>query len=288
MKKNILEYNKLKRLKLMNEIIRCNGDYRLFCFDIDEVLFNIDNCVQKELEKIDHRATKDYRGEISHESSEDFRALQDQSFDILDAILEETEYMDYNDNTDKYIKKVYPKIDYEKIYQEKNLNKQSYEFIKYMLENRRPNDFFIFISHRNPQREGVTKIRKMYELFPEIDAVDTIPFHIEVGSKIVSSKANYIKEMYALDSLENCILIDDSRTNCKDFRMHGGVDIRFLPNGYSKQHTLADHMTKINELNPYRIQLALSYIKCVRKYSDNVEEVNDFVAETVSKVKKLK
>ena len=121
MKNNILEYNKLKRLKLMNELIKYNGDYRLFCIDVDEVVFTIDAYVQGELEKRDHRATKKYREEIASETSEDMRSSLNKSFDILDAILEETEYVDYNEDTDKSIKRNYKKIDYERIYQDKHL-----------------------------------------------------------------------------------------------------------------------------------------------------------------------
>ena len=288
MKKNILEYNKLKRLKLMNEIIKCDGDYRLFCIDVDEVVYTIDKYVQGELEKRDHRATKKYREEIASETSEDMRSSLNKSFDILDAILEETEYTDYDEDTDKVVKRNYKKLDYERIYQDKHLIKSSYLYLKQILQNRRSNDFFIFISHRNPEREGIVKIIKLYELFPEIDAIETIPFHIEVGSKVVNSKANYIKDMYALDSLDNCILIDDSRTNGKDFRKHGGMDIRFLPNGFTENHTLSDHLSKISDLNPNRIQLALSYIKCARQNPDNVEEIDEFIADTVTKIKKLK
>ena len=162
---------------------------------------------------------------------------------------------------------------------------KSVELMRYILENKRENDFFIFLSHRNPEREAITKMKRLYELFPEIDAVETLPFHIEVGSKIMNSKANYIKEIYGLPSLENCILIDDSRTNGKDFRKQGGVDIRFLLNGFGHNQKLSDHLARITELDPHRIQLALTYIKLVRKYPDRVQEINEFIKETVPKIK---
>ena len=286
--KSIMEFNKLKRIELMKKIMECDGKYRLFCIDVDDVIFNTDPYVQVKLEEIDYRATRKYREEIASESSEDAKEATQKHYDILDAILEETMYVDYDDRKDRIIKRNYKTLDYEDIYRDTNLFMESVSYINNLLSQRRENDFFIFISHRNPEREGVTKTRRLYELFPEIDAVETIPFHEEKGSKKVNSKALYIKEMYALDNLDKCILIDNSRGNCLDFRKNGGMDIRFLPEGFKKRHTLSDHLSKISDLDPTMLQFAISYIKYARKHPDYVDEVDIPLREASEKVKKLK
>ena len=270
--KNLREFNMVKRLQLMNKIHNCGGDYNLYCIDVDDVLFNTDPYVQKILEKIDYRATQKYKEEISHESSEDSKQLMQESWDILDAILEEREYKDYNEETGEYTIKKFDKIDYEDVYQDKNLFPGAVEFIRNLLKNRKPNDFYIFLSHRNPEREAMIKLRKLYELFPEIDGVETLSYHIEPGSDTINSKALWIKQIYGLESLDRCYLIDNSKSNDLDFRKHGGKAIRLLPKGFNEKHTLADHMSKITTLDPVMINLAMVYIDYARKNPDFVKE----------------
>lgn len=285
--KEIVEYNKLKRLELMTKLLKSRGNYRLFCIDVDDVIFNTDPLVQQLLEIIDHRATKKYREEIAHETSEDMRDALNKSFDILDAILEETIYVDYDDEKEKTTRRSYKQLDYNEIYQDNNLISGSVDFIKNMLANRLENDYFIFLSHKNPEREGVVKTKKLYELFPEIDAVETLPFHVEAGSKRVNSKALWIKQVYGLENLDNCYLLDNSRSNCKDFRKHGGNFIRYLPESFDKQHTLADHMSKLDSLDPYMFQFAMSFIDYTRGNVDYLSKVDIPMNEVKEKVKKL-
>ena len=286
--KNIVEYNKLKKLKLIEKIIKSEGQYRLFCIDVDDVIFNTDPFVQDKLESIDHRATKKYREEIAYETSEDMRESLSKSFDILDAILEETEYIDYDDEKEKTTRRNYKRLDYEEIYQDSNLIPGAIEYVRNMLQTRGENDFFIFLSHKNPEREGNIKARRLYELFPDIDVVETLPFHIEPGSKQVNSKALWIKQVYALENLDNCYLIDNSKTNGKDFRKHGGYDIRYLPESFNKKHTLADHISKLDSLDPNMIQFAISYIKYAREHPDYINNVDIKMDEVKEKVKKIR
>lgn len=282
--KNIVEYNTLKKLKLIENILKCNGNYKLICIDVDDVIFNTDPFVQEKLEQIDHRATKKYREEIAKETSEDMRESLCKSFDILDAILEETLYIDYDDEKEKTTRRSYKTLDYDEIYQDKNLILSSVQYIKNMLSNRGENEFFIFLSHKNPDREGLVKAKRLYELFPEIDVVETLPFHIEPGSKSVNSKALWIKQVYGLDNLDNCYLIDNSKSNCKDFRKHGGYDIRFLPDGFNKSHNLADKFSKLDSLDPYMIQFAISYIKYARENSNYIDSVDINLEEKIKKL----
>ena len=285
---NIMEYNKLKRLELINKIINCKGNYTLLCIDVDDVIFNIEPYVQGLLEQIDHKATKKYREEVASESSEDVMEAMKKHYKILNAILEETMYVDYDDRKDRIIKRNYKQLNYDDIYEDKNLFMESVEYIRHLLNNRSNNTFVIFISHRNPEREGITKTKRLYELFPNVDCIETLPFHEKIGTDIISSKALYIKEVYALDNLKKCILIDNSRGNCLDFRKYGGMDIRFLPEGYKKKHTLADHLSKLSDLDPTMLQFVISYIRYARKHPKYVDEVDIPMNEVVEKTKKLK
>jgi len=286
----IKEFNNCKKEALKEKIKKCkecNEEYRLFCIDVDGVVFNTDPVVQEIIEKIDYRATKKYIEQLSHENTEDMRESIDKSFDILDAILEETRYVEYDEEKLRTVIHDYKRLNYDEIYVKENLIPGSVECIREMIKNREKNDFFIFLSHRNPEREGMTKARVLYELVPEIDAVETLPFHKAPGSKIVTSKALWIKEKYELDSINNCYLIDDTKKNGFDFRKNGGIDIRYLLNGFNESHTLADHMSKLANLDPYMIQFAISYIEFSKNNPYYINEVDISMAESHEKVKKL-
>ena len=77
-----------------------------------------------------------------------------------------------------------------------------------------------------------------------------------------------------MDNLKNCYLIDNSKNNCKDFRKYGGYDIRYLPEGFNKKHTLADHMSRLTDLDPHMIQFAISYIRYSRRYPKYTSKVD--------------
>ena len=261
---NIEEFNHMRQIKLINDIMNCNGDYQLFCIDIDDVVYNTDAVMQEILATIDYRATKKYREKISIETSEDSLSESEKSFAILNAILEETPYTEDMENGAQQTL-IYPKIDYSKVYKSEHLIPGSIEFINHMLQKREKNYFFIYLSHRNPIREGYEKMLKLYELTPNIDAIITLPYHIETGSKEVNSKALWVKQSLALENLNNCILIDNSRSNCKDWRKQGGIDIRYLTDGVVQTHSINNHLLKLTSLDPYYIQFVLSYIKYIRQ-----------------------
>ena len=283
MKNNIMEYNTLKRLKLIENILKCNGNYRLFCIDVDDVVFNTEPLMQEQLREIDYRATSKYREKIAHKSSEDTRELNNKSYDILDAILEEMVYVDYDDEKEKTTIKNYKSINYKKIYQKQNLLENAIFFVQSILDSRQENDFVIFLSHRNPEREGTIKTKILYELFPEVDAIETLPFHLERGSKVVNSKALWIKQVYGLESLNNCYLIDNTRKNCKDFKTHGGNFIRYLQDGFDEESTLSDYMSKLTTLDPHMLQFAVSFVDYCKNNPDYLKKVDI----SISKVKSL-
>lgn len=280
---NVVEYNSLKKLELMAKMLKSEGKFRLICIDVDDVIFDTDPIIQKKLEEIDYRSTKKYRESIAHESSEDMRELLDESFNILDAILEETVYAEYDDLKEKTTMRSYKQINYDEVYKEENLIPNAINFVRNIIDNRGENDFVIFLSHMNPEREGIAKAKVLYELFPEVDVVETLPFHIEPGSKNVNSKALWIKQVYGLDNLSNCYLIDNSRSNCKDFRKHGGNFVRYLQDGFDKESTLADRISRLTNLDPYKLQFAMSFISYCRKHPEYLEAMD----VPINKVKKI-
>ena len=275
---NIEEFNRRKQVQLINNIMNCHGDYQLVCIDVDDVMYNTDVIMQEILASIDDRATKEYRGEISRETSEDSLAEIQKSFAILNAILEEYPYLEDLENGTTKVNN-YPKIDYSKIYKPENLIPGSVEAVNQMLEMRDQKGdkkyFFIYLSHRNPEREGLEKMLQLYKLTPKIDAILTLPYHIEVGSKEVSSKGAWVKQSLALDNLNNCILVDNSKSNCKEWRKQGGIDIRYLTEGFESPYVLEDHLLRLPSLDPYAIQFALSGIKYIRENPNYLDTIND-------------
>lgn len=275
---NIEEFNRRKQVQLINNIMNCHGDYQLVCIDVDDVMYNTDAIMQEILTSIDARATKEYRGEISRETSEDSLAEIQKSFAILNAILEEYPYLEDLENGTTKVND-YPKIDYSKIYKPENLIPGSVEAVNQMLEMRDQKGdkkyFFIYLSHRNPEREGLEKMLQLYKLTPKIDAILTLPYHIEVGSKEVSSKGAWVKQSLALDNLNNCILVDNSKSNCKEWRKQGGIDIRYLTEGFESPYVLEDHLLRLPSLDPYAIQFALSCIRYIRENPNYLDTIND-------------
>ena len=116
---------------------------------------------------------------------------------------------------------------------------------------------------------------QLYKLTPKIDAILTLPYHIEVGSKEVSSKGAWVKQSLALDNLNNCILVDNSKSNCKEWRKQGGIDIRYLTEGFENPYVLEDHLLRLPSLDPYAIQFALSGIKYIRENPNYLDTIND-------------
>ena len=98
----------------------------------------------------------------------------------------------------------------------------------------------------------------------------------------MTDKGLWVQQTLLLENLDNCILIDNSKSNCKKWRKRNGVDVRFLPDGYITCHTLADHISKLANLDPFMLQLALSFIQYARIHPEYVDEFDQPM-----KVKKL-
>lgn len=278
---DIMEYNDTRIEELKEKIVKTNGNYRIFCFDVDDVVFNIDPIMQEILGRIDERSTQKYRNSAKdkYTTSKDSNYIDNMSSKIFNAILEESKCIIEIEKGFRLIKEYLdftkPLIDYEELYLDKNLYENAIEFIKQMIATKGENDFFIFISHRNPEREGIVKTRRLYELVPEIDAVLTLPFHKKAGCNEMNSKSAFIQEKLELPYLDNCILIDNSRTNCIDWQKNGGTYIRYLPDGFNEEHSLSDHMSKLSNLDPYMINFILTLLKYSRENSKYAEELDN-------------
>ena len=274
---DLMKHNKLNLNDLSKRIMDCNGDYRLFCIDVDDVVFNVAPIMQEILKRIDFRATNEYRERISKLTPEAYEEEKRKSFLILNAILEETKCKIENDNgitiKTQELDFTSPIINYEELYSDCNLFPYAVEYINYLLENRNKNDFFIFASHRNPEREGEIKTRRLYELFPKIDGVITLPFHKELGAAKSNPKSLCVMQTLQLDNLNNAWLIDNSKPNCKDFRSNSGRSIGYIPDGFNEYDSLDDHMSKLVNLDPFNLQFCLSYIQHVIKHPEYVDEI---------------
>ena len=78
-------------------------------------------------------------------------------------------------------------------------------------------------------------------------------------------------------------MIDNSRSNCKDFRKHGGNFVRYLQDGFDKESTLADRISRLTNLDPYKLQFAMSFINYCRKHPEYLEAMD----VPINKVKKI-
>lgn len=289
MVEDIMKKNDDKIEVLKENIKNSNGNYRLYCFDVDDVVFKVAGLMKEIIKKIDPRATEEYRNlaKSKYTTENDKKSIDDMSSKIYNAILEEKKCTIEIEKGFRIIKEYLdftkPIINYEEVYTDEHLYNNAIEFINGMIETKGENEYFIFISHRNPEREGVIKTRRLYELVPKIDAVLTLEFHKD-GSSDMTNKSLFLQEKLELPYLDNCILIDNSRSNCIDWYKNGGTYIRFLPGGFPECHTLFDRMSKLEynsrkesvDYDPYNINFILTLIKYIKEnpeYADELDKV---------------
>ena len=111
-----------------------------------------------------------------------------------------------------------------------------------MPRNKNEKDFFIFVSHRNPEREAIIKTRRLYELVPEIDGIITPPFHEEIGAEQMSNKGLFVMQILELDNLDNCIY----NSNYREFKNYLKI-ITEIMNNNEYSFTIDSH-SKLNKL----------------------------------------
>lgn len=253
----IIKKNTERIIDLAKNIFKSNGEFRLFCIDIDDVMVNFEQWKEDQLERIDYMATKKYREEKVSEPSEDSRIDIEKSYERLDDILEEKKpkYKDL--------------INYKEFYTDpKNLIPGSVESINNLLKSRQPGDYFIFLSHYNTEKESNIKIKQFLDYCPDIDGVVTLSFHDKNGKR--SSKFAHILSLLQIpeEYAQNVIIIDNTNTNVKDFINNGGMAIRYLIEGYQGHYNIKDHQTKIRNLGPDDVNRAYAAIQNERENPD--------------------
>lgn len=275
---------RIEKLKESIKILKEYGeDYILVCIDIDDVMYDSEPIKQEDLERIDFKASNKYRQSLTSLPTEDSKGETNETYARLDAILEEYPYIETPEDGRKIVHN-YEKIDYKKYYVKENLlpkkenddkSPKADECVNTLLNMRDDRTFVIYLSHINPVREGMEKIKQLLKLTPKIDGIITLPYHKQKGDSIASSKALFVNDRLTLGNLNNCILIDNSKSNCKDWRKHGGIDIRFLTTGFEETYNLEDHLLRLPSLDPYAIQFALSGIKYIRENPNYLDTIND-------------
>lgn len=240
---------------------RLNNAYDKLNIDIKKILTNMyywfnNNKYTQELEKI----------YLSINPIEVVNLLKDRLFEERDTYLERNNLLPY----DKSI------INYRRIYSEKNLIVGSKELIKEIKKRRKELDIetYSVLSHHNGGYEEYSKKLLINECLCKI-RFSGLFFHsiIENGKsihlehkdgnlrRIRSSKADYVKCMYNLDDLSECILIDDSLANLDEWYNKGGIPIYF--NRFNKEYN-RDYPC-INELNLDLILLKITEYKKQKK-----------------------
>lgn len=120
-------------------------------------------------------------------------------------------------------------IDYEKILDLNYAIDDSLDFLKEVSECPWINPEII--SHKNCVRESARKI-EMRSYICDIP-IHLLDFHSDpfsTGPRVINSKADYVMNLHGIDHLDDSfILIDDSKTNIKDWILKGGKGILFSP-----------------------------------------------------------
>ena len=246
----------LQLKKKIHRLIRNNEDFRILCFDIDDTLNRSKRATEEQIEKINFRASEKFLD--IYRDSHPFFGDEDMEFkkkfwDLRNQILEE--YGVY-----------YEAIDYDKIHTEERLYPTVKEGFRSIASNVPKNVFVILLSHYNPEREAMVKIRKYYDYMslPNgdnlLDAIITLPVFMEKyepngKARQITSKAAYLLKKLELKSkyIFNCILIDDSSSVRRDFVNRGGIVIpAYLEKGYIKEleDDPGDIHRVITDMNP--------------------------------------
>lgn len=258
--------------KKIQKCVQDKKDFQIFLFDIDDTFNKSREATEKQIEKINFKASEKYRR--LYDESHPFFGDQFESnsfneifWDLRNQILE-----DYG----KYL----GAIDYELIHQEENLYDNSMEFLNYFINNHDENTFVFLLSHYNPERESILKIKKYYEYTmnnlgeSSLDGILTLPVFIEKyepnGKKReINSKVGPLYNELGLtpEYLDRCYLIDDSGRVRRDFKKQGGIVIpAYLEKGYLEcfEDDKDDRQRVIINWDIYYFQMILQKIKYER------------------------
>jgi len=278
--REVLLYNdnniELLKIKIKNCIMK-KVPFKILCFDIDDTLNRSKKATEEQIEKINFKASEKYRNIYlqSHPffGDQDNQEFKMKFFDLRNQILE-----DYG--------KYYGAMDYELIHTEERLYPTVKEGFRTIVSNRKDNTFVVLLSHYNPERESIIKIRNYYNYMTKndgnlLDAIITLPVFMERyepnGKKRdITSKALYLLHRLELPAkyIFNCYLIDDSSSVRRDFKEKGGIVIpAYLELGYIKE--LEDDPEDVNrvitDMNPKQFYHVLDTIEIELKTKEKTK-----------------
>lgn len=218
---------------------------RILCLDFDDVIFDTKSIIEDIIDKIQPEATGkhlrwilDNFSEVKHKEKKD--KLRAEHFDYKDRVLEEV---------DPKYKNL---IDYDAIFETNQVFESTMGYMNYLIEKAGYDKIYI-LSHCNVDREVMAKQKFIKKYFPNVEFIP-VPYHKEKYDPSLirkpTSKAEYFMEYTGITDLSTCTLIDDSGSNCEDWKKHGGIAIKYNSNG-----KVDFDKCEINSLNPFAIEI---------------------------------
>jgi len=189
----------------------------------------------------------------------------------LDMFLEERDHFLEVDN----LKKEGFVVDYKHIKVE-NLIPGSFEMIMELIESGQYGKVH-FLTHQTGPREDGLKKEFITKLTESKAGYLSLRYHSGEYKEGVrrprSSKAKYAMEQLGLESLEGCVLIDDSLENLDEWEKYGGIAILYRPmsNKEKKKGKLKSHgrnYPRITEMTKKAFDEALEFYEKGKNKSD--------------------
>ena len=278
-------YNQKKIELTKKRIRRCiekGEDFKVLLFDIDDTINMSRKATEEQIEKINFKASEKYKRmyDDAHPffgdqlDNKDFNRVY---WDLRNQILE-----DYG----PYL----GAIDYDLIHKKENLYPKSMEFMNELINNHDDNVFILYLSHYNPEREAVLKIKRYYEYSldnngeSKIDGIIMLPVFEERyepngKNRNITSKALPLFSQLGLSPryLSRCYLIDDSGRVRREFKDRGGIVIpAYLEKGYLEcfEDDKDDRQRVITNWDLIYFNLILHKIEYERK--QGIEETKNY------------
>lgn len=215
---------------------------RILCIDFDDVIFNTKPAVEKIIDGIEEKATGKYLKRIIAETkdADEKTKLEREHYNYKDRVLEEVD--------DKYK----GLIDYDAIFSTDDVFPGTIDYINYLINCGYYEKVYI-LSHCNVEREVEAKKRFLKRFFSNLELI-SVPYHIEKYrpnlERKPTSKAEYFMKYTGITDLSRCTLIDDSNSNCNNWRDHGGIAIKYNASG-----SMNFEYQEINSLHPFAINI---------------------------------
>lgn len=189
----------------------------ILCLDFDDVILNTKSIVEPLLEKICYFSSESFFKSTFCKDEEERNKLQKKHFDYKDRVLEEVD--------DEFKER----IDYNSVIKKENAFPGAIQNITNLYNSNLFREIYI-VTHCNTEREINAKInfinkylpfaKPMFVKFHEID----YNYAKENGiRRMASSKAENVKNRLGIDDISNFLLVDDSKTNGKDWVKNNGI-----------------------------------------------------------------